>query len=250
MLNAETQEKRFGPFILSRVKDIWSPFGVTLNSCNPYATDVERDYNYLKIYAFGYMLIVLLPNILKTYTDESNRKYDRSYGFLYNDGSLTLNYGIQKDLPEGKHKTIFFPWRKTRIERITYIGRHGLPICVIMNPDTLRGSNKKLADIHKGKFLLQDFDGTEVVARTMIEEVVRKVGVGKYKWLSWFFRDKIYRYLNIEFDKAIGKEKESWKGGIIYATYCLEKEKTHLEGILSFCIKENRRHIRFIRELS
>ena len=71
----------------------------------------------------------------------------------------------------------------------------------------------------------------------------------KKRWLSWFFRDKIYRYLNIEFDKAIGKEKESWKGGIIYATYCLEKEKTHLEGILSFCIKENRRHIRFIREL-
>ena len=88
-------------------------------------------------------------------------------------------------------------------------------------------------------FILKDYDGAEIVAKTTIEETVYKKGTGYFKWLSWFIKPKIYRHLDINFDKETGPEKGSWKGGTL-GLCCDATNMNHLQAIKAFCSQEHR----------
>ena len=89
-------------------------------------------------------------------------------------------------------------------------------------------------------FLLRDYDGTEVRAKTVIEESIYKRGEGWFKWLSWFTPNRVYRRLDIEFDQETGTEKGSWKGGTIGLSTDASDGKTHYQAIKEFCERDHR----------
>ena len=70
--------------------------------------------------------------------------------------------------------------------------------------------------------------------------MAHKKGEGKFKWISWFTKQRVYKRLDIEFDKETGKEKGSWKGGTIGCSTSLTDSMTHEEGMRKFCEEEHR----------
>jgi len=61
------------------------------------------------------------------------------------------------------------------------------------------------------------------------------------KWLTWTGRWKdVNRYIEIKFDKEVGRRKGSWKGGCVGCSYNLEEDETPME-----CIKRMEREREF-----
>ncbi|NBR26533.1 MAG: hypothetical protein EBU08_22690, partial [Micrococcales bacterium] len=67
--------------------------------------------------------------------------------------------------------------------------------------------------VPKIKFRFNDFDGEEIIATCHISEMRHEHGTGWFKWLKYFVKPLITRRLDLEFNKEIGYQKGSWKGG-------------------------------------
>ncbi len=66
----------------------------------------------------------------------------------------------------------------------------------------------------KAVFEFEDFDGERITATCTVEEREWRKGSGWFKWLSWFYKPKVSRCLDLDFSAETGPEKGSWKGGI------------------------------------
>ena len=197
--------------------------------------------------------------------------FSKEYGFSLHEGFLQIFYGLQNDnnhythvSDEGflsykrqdieagykpiQHKSwsTHLPWTQFRTTAFRLYDDKNELHYEIKNEKGLRGMDY-FDHLRQAKdqcppvvFLLKDYDGTDVKAKTIIVESIYKRGEGWFKWLSWFTPNRIYRRLDIEFDQETGKEKGSWKGGTIGLSTDASDGKTHYQAIKEFCDREHR----------
>jgi hypothetical protein len=84
-------------------------------------------------------------------------------------------------------------------------------------------------------FQFSDFDGEKITARTHIEEYQWLFGAGWFKWLAWFRKPKICRYLEIEFANETGRRKGSWKGGTLGHAIEMAPNELHEAAFRRYC---------------
>lgn len=192
--------------------------------------------------------------------------FSRDYGFFLYDGFLQIFYGLQNnnslythiydneyltwELSDQNKKfipiphkcwSIHLPWAQSRITAYRLFDDKGNLFYEIKNKEGLNdleyfdNIRKAKQECPKVLFNLKDFDGTEVIAKTIIEEVVYEKGEGWFKWLSWFCKSEVYRRLDIEFDKETGPEKGNWKGGTIGCSFIINNGEGHVDAMKSYC---------------
>lgn len=193
--------------------------------------------------------------------------FNKAYGFSYHEGFLQLFFGMQNDMGHYTHvdnegfvtyktsdktktyiplvqksKSWHLPWTQFRTTEYRLYddknnlyremkNRKGVNIKDIIGADT---------NCPTVNFLLKDFDGVMVTAKTHIEETVYRKGIGKFKWVSWFTKPLICRHLKIEFNKETGPDKGSWKGGTTGMSFDATNYKNHYDAIRAFCDETHR----------
>lgn len=260
-------DRHFGPFTYSRHgNDSWRPLGVMLNSGGDDEAEGDNNGCHLMLHGFGRTLVVELPRLLPdyrirhtaTYWDAATiarmgrdyyfETFPREYGFRFSDGSLHLYFGPQTHSSvDTKSKVFFLPWKNWRFIRQSWYGPTGQHIETLWETkdrevrsaqwDWRREFEKTLA---KTRFEIEDYDGQRIGVSTHIEEREWRFGTGAFAWLSLFRRRKIVRSLDIEFDKEVGKEKGSWKGGLIGTNIEMLPGELHEAALRRYCEQEHR----------
>lgn len=189
----------------------------------------------------GHTLIIELPDLIKPYQQKRYPDWDavtverlgrnwyidyhmKDYGFSSDGSSVILRYGVQThNSSTSKSKVLFYPWKEMRHIRSSYYNADGSLV-----GDVLRYSktkpltgiafydecNKLESSAEKADFKVRDSDGTLVNVTAYISEEEYAHGTGYFKWLSWFMKPTINRTMTMRFDKEVGSEKGSWKGGL------------------------------------
>ena len=192
--------------------------------------------------------------------------FAKEYGFSLHEGFLQVFYGLQnkhnhhthvdeegfityklsdenKKYTPIQHKSwcAHLPWTQWRIVSYCVYDDKNEIYSTISDQKGLKGIS--YYDIKKDcppmVFVLKDYDDTEIIAKTVLEETVYKLGEGYFKWLSWFFKSRQYRHLDIEFNKETGPDKGSWKGGTTGISFNAENCKNHIEAMKGFCEEEH-----------
>ena len=89
-------------------------------------------------------------------------------------------------------------------------------------------------------FLLKDYDGEEILATTHFETRRWTKGTGWFTWLRFFCPDMVRRTLQIDFDKEVGKDKGSYKGGILgTGIETLNDQETEESALQRYCDKSH-----------
>lgn len=147
---------------------------------------------------------------------------------------------------EGKGWSTHLPWTQSRVTAYRLFDDKGTVFYEIENKKGLKGSDyfehsyKAKQECPAVLFALKDFDGTDITAKTVIEETVYERGEGRFKWLSWFFKPQVYRRLDIEFDKETGPEKGSWKGGTTGCSFVINNNENHVQAMQGYCEEKHR----------
>lgn len=226
----------------------------------------REDYPYCRIRfsAFNHTLILRLPPIIKPsrkWVDLSGASWnkdsdgpkgywdihEREYGFTYSDKALHVHYGEQTHCwPGCKSKVFFLPWLNWRHVRTSYYDKNGNhyytePKHKIRLGDDSWQERKDIIDACPSvSFLMKDYDGQEITAKTTIHEMEWRFGEGKFKWLSWFRKPMIKRYLDIRFSAEVGPEKGSWKGGTIGTSIHMRPDELHKQAFIRYCEEDHR----------
>ena len=262
---------------LSFGKTSWKNRSLMLASRN---TDEEETRCTLTLYIFNWVFRLDLPNIIHPYSekkiagwDEATIKrmgrnwywnhYTRQYGFSYHEGHFSICYGAQNDSGmanfRSKRKGFFTPWTQWRFIRHTQYDLDGNAWYEYFHKQGTSVANDQSTEMRTtcpaAYFLIRDYDGKKIVAKTIIEERQWKMGEKWCSWLSWFVKDKVRTCLEIQFAEEVGKGKGSWKGGLCGTSIDLEhKNETHQEAFVRYCMKEfnakeGRYTIEFIRRV-
>jgi len=249
-------DRYFGPF--TYVRGGFCPLGVILCSGD------DEDYPgcSLRMSGFGHTLIVALPRIIRpwrNWVDTSKREWSsksggfwdvhrREYGFSVFEDHLDVCFGPQTgDSSTEKRWGCFLPWTQWRHIRHSFYGVKGEHIATL--PDTGqsylddpgRWDRERLIEksVPTVVFSFADYDGEELTATTKIEEREWRRGEGWFKWLSWFYRPKISRSLDIRFSGEVGKRKGSWKGGTIGHAIEMRPNELHEAAFRRYCAEHN-----------
>lgn len=243
-------DHRFGPVTWGHTPT-WRPWRLVWSSG-------EEDYpgNSLTVSAFGRVVRVAMPNILKPYRIRHKARWDaetiarlgrdwyeetfpNEYGFSLHDGFLQLFYGPQTgDSINTKDWCAHLPWTQWRFVRLSRYDADGQHFWTETRQWAEDRAKKDACP--KVRFQLQDFDGEWIVATTAIEEMEWAFGTGWFKWLSIFRPAKIRRYLDIDLDKETGPEKGSWKGGTLGTSIEMRHGELHEAAMRRFCQQEHR----------
>lgn len=263
-------DRYFGPFTYSP-RSAYTSLAVVLSSGG------DGDYNdgpcNLRICAFGYAFIVVLPQIVPTYKekiiadnwDEATVKrigrnwyYDvhpREYGFTYCDGHLSLMFGRQThDSSTDQRWGYFLPWTQWRHVRRSLYDLYGAHFWTEPNRGKVslgssdydvfwRAEMAAKDSCPSATFAFADFDGEMLTAKTRIEEREWRFGTGYFKWLSLFRKPKISRSLDIEFSGETGKRKGSWKGGTIGHSIEMRPGELHEAAFSRYCAEHEMKFI-------
>lgn len=234
--------------------------------------------NQLLFCAFGWALRVKLPNVVPCARqkvvagwDEATVKrlgrnwyfntWDRRFGISLSDMGngydyFSIHFGksthdSSTDMRWGK----CLPWKQwNHVRRSLYApdGTH-----FYTEPKRVRGIDA-FHDVMKKEeacpvchFGFVDYDGEMIVATCRIEEREWHKGQGWFKWLRWFSRPKISRYLDLRFSSEVGPQKGSWKGGTVGTGTDMKPGDTPEAAFRRYCEKEHERkgrkyHIRFV----
>jgi len=225
-------DKKFGPITYAKVN--WKRISFILSSGDNY--DGVPSLNAITVYALGWVFRVFLPAIIRPFAqkvtahgwdaetikrlgrDHYFNYFEREYGFSLSDGEFfQLYYGIQSgfgNLPDGVKEQSWckhLPWTQWRMVRHSYHNLDG-SVYSVRKP---KSSWEEQPDLPRVKFRFKDYDGEIITATCHIEEREWHKGEGWFKWLSWLAKPMIRRYLDMSFDKEMGPQKGSWKGGTI-----------------------------------
>lgn len=226
-----------------------------LTSYNP---DSEREYSTLTMRAFGKIVRIILPPIIRPhkvkqaakYWSEEDKKrmgrdwywkyFTRKYGFSFWEDSVHLYYGLQSgdSLDKPKTAVYFLPWKELRFVRHTVYDLHGN--VYKENKDykneTRHVEYEDRLKTPKATFDLIDLhDGTPVKADLMLEECEWRLGTGVFKFLSYFTKPLIRRRFEVEFSSGVGADKGGWKGGVIGMSVDALPGELHQEGVDRLC---------------
>ena len=263
-------DKHFGPFTLSKHNNLgWRPLGLMLDSGGDHEDSENTGCN-LKLHGFGRTLIVELPRLLPDYRikhvpttwdaatiarlgrDHYFEVFPCEYGFTFSDKTLHVHYGPQThDSITTKNKVFFLPWLNWEYRGINFYGLDGrlfetlTQACEIqLRKESWEKSfdhrERLMARVPKVAFEIEDFDGERIVCTTHIEERYYTFGTGRFQWLSWFVKPKAYKSLALEFDKEVGPEKGSWKGGLRGTGIDILPGELHEAAFRRYCEQEHR----------
>lgn len=254
-------DRRFGPITYGPTGPTWRPLALTIASR-------DDDYTrrcHLSGSAFGWTFRVWLPELVKPYVirhkatswdaatiarigrDWYEEIHPREFGFRLSDGFLQVFLGPQTmDSLTTKDWCTHLPWTQWRFHATRYYGARGELLKewrdrkraggAMSVYDEQRAFRETMA---RPAFLLRDFDGTEVTAVTYMEESDYKFGTGWFKWLSVFRPHRIRRSLDIQFDKEVGREKGSWKGGVRGHGIAMLPGELHADAMRRYCGEHN-----------
>ena len=164
------------------------------------------------------------------------------YGIMIHDNTLWLHYGGNGNTGGGgKYKSWdipFFTWEHIRHQVECDFGNdEGQDLRLVSYDDLIHpdGTSKytPLEEnrlVNKYKYVYQDsYDGEMIPCTYWVEE-----REWRRKWFTWcnlkWFK-KVNRYIEISFEKEVGKGKESWKGGCMGCSYTLKPGESPQECI-------------------
>lgn len=248
-------DRHFGPFTWSKDSTGSQPIGIVLDSGD------DEDTCHMRIYLRSRTLLIELPQMIKKYrrwVDTSRYEWSkpgggywdvhsREFGFRYDDGFLQVFKGPQThDSLTTKSWCTHLPWTQWRHVRYSLYDRAGTMFWEQRQKKDIRGM-KAFTDQYEAEkacpsmsFLLRDHDGQTISARTVIEEREWRFGEGWFRWLSLFRAPKIRRSLRIEFSAEVGREKGSWKGGLIGTGIDMLPGELHEAAMRRYCALEHR----------
>lgn len=249
------QDRYFGPFTWS-YSSTYPHWAVVLRSRGEEGGDGGRCS--LRLSARKATLIIALPNIVRPWREKVFPNWDaatverfgrdwywrvdpRRYGFSLNDGHLSVYFGREThDSSTDQNWGCFLPWTQWRHVRHSLYrldGAHFWTEPKGAGWDAYWGAKEACP---RAAFAFDDFDGQRLTATTRIEEREWHFGTGWFKWLSWFRRPKISRSLDIEFSDETGRDKGSWKGGVIGTSIEMLPGELHEAAFRRFCAEEHR----------
>lgn len=172
---------------------------------------------------FGYEITIKLPKLLdaaKVQRRNDVLTVSRRYGIRYSGANLVFYYGCQNDYDSSgvkeKRKSIFLPWKQIRTSRLQlftmddvlyydhHVARHNF-----------MEFQKKIDEIPKRLSLAKDHDGEEILVTSYAEFHEWKRGRDGFEWVGSFYPAQSEKKVYFKFDKQIGREKRSWKGGLV-----------------------------------
>lgn len=243
-------DRHFGPFTFA-FRESWRPLAAIVSSSGGC---------HLRLQAFGATLICELPGFVKphrVWIDLRDRDWSTSegywdvhpkeYGLSLNDGHLHVSLGPQTmDSSTTKSWGCFLPWTQWR--QIAHR---------IYNPDgslnrdveglEWRARSAILDELPRTNFLIEDYDGEQITASVYVEEREWRLGTGWFRWLGYLRTKKRRRALDIRFNKELGPEKGSWKGGTLGHGIDMLPGETPEQAIRRYCDKEHRSKYRKFR---
>lgn len=259
-------DRHFGPLTFSGHSDeSWRPLGVVLDS----GDDDEKPGCHIKLHGFGRTLICELPAVvrpLRQWVDTSKYEWSKSpeggywdshrreFGFTVSDGFLQVFLGPQThDSITTKSWCKHLPWTQWRHVRFSCYDAHGNHFWTQRDGDRKPGismyDEQSAAEkaCPKVVFEFDDFDGERIQATTHIEEREWHFGEGWFKWLSLFRRPMIKRSLDMKFNKEVGPDKGSWKGGTCGHGIEMLPGELHEAAFRRYCEQEHRSKYRNFR---
>lgn len=175
----------------------------------------------------------------------------KQYGVSILDEYIHTYYGIQpgcwssKDKSNSDHTKLFgIPWKQLDCTYYKY-WTPSWELFNTINPNkngvldfnSIRSSQENVPKI---KFKFNDFDGEERIATCYIIERRYDYGTGWFKWLKYFKKPLILYSLDINFDKEVGYEKGSWKGGVMGHSIEIKFKESPLEAFKRYGSSEDR----------
>lgn len=157
------------------------------------------------------------------------------WGIMIHDSTLWLHYGGNGNMNGGgKFKSWDLPFFTMECVRHQVECDLGDGKYTLVDYDKLQKLNDKyipLKDnelVHKYHYnYVDNYDGSIVPCTYWIEE--REWRRKWFKWCDWF--KIVNRYIEIEFDGEVGRDKGSWKGGCTGCSYTLLPNETPEECI-------------------
>jgi hypothetical protein len=167
-----------------------------------------------------------------------------AWGFNYHDNKIWIYIGGAGNFEGGrKWKTITMPWDPTWVRTSTRM-KDGYDWFHETKGKRKEWNGDEVGSynwLEKSKWkethpFIDKYDNTAVNATISVEE-----REWRYRWLQWtsLFK-KVSRSISIDFDKEVGKQKGSWKGGTVGCSYTLLPNETPLE-----CLKRMERERSF-----
>lgn len=222
----------------------------------PYDSDYpDRKVNNLEFYVGKSTFSILLPQIIKPAVirrpNRSDIKMDRILGIVFHPSNVVIHHGVvnyyDRAGVKDKRKNIKFPW----MQRVT------VGLCMM---DLLNGKlevefigsgmnytqyREKQEAIPALKYIVKDHDGEEAEMSVRVERHTVTKGVGWFKWTRWFRKPVVTTSLLIQFDKYLGTQKNSWKGGSKSATVELLPKETVDKAVERFLAEPSKFNFEF-----
>ena len=181
--------------------------------------DDESEYNSLTIGKFR----IRMPQWIKPWVDPSKSYRDthaKRYGFTVFEEYVHTYFGPQTwDSLTSKCKLFEIPWIATRRVRYEFLNVDHSHFCFVAdNPngsirfDDIEDARKR---VPKVKFMFKDYDGEINFATCYLEEMEWRYGTGLFKWIGLLRKPIISRRMDLDFEKEVGPQKGSWKGGTL-----------------------------------
>lgn len=269
-------DKTWGPFTLAKWKRTFTV---------EFSTGDEEDgpmVNQLLFVVFGWALRIALPNLIpcarqkvqanwdtatvaRLGRDHYFNTWDRRFGFSLSDMGtiggngydfLQIKYGRQThDSDTDQSWCCHLPWKQWDHVRYSLYEPDGAHFYTEPYWKERRGKDRDFhdykADCPASYFEFEDYDRERVVATCHIDEREWHKGTGWFTWLKYFHKPMIRRSLYLWFNKEVGPEKGSWKGGIIGTGTDMLPGDTPESAFRRFCEKEHERkgrkyHLKFI----
>lgn len=236
--------------------------------------------NHLRIVAFGWVLQISLPSILRpwkekhmalSWSEEDVKRmgrnwyynvYPREYGFsLSNMGNgydfLQVFFGPQThDSSTTKSWCKHLPWKQWRHVRFSLYDTEGKHFWSELDRNRKRrcgfADQTKMEElVPKAHFSFEDYDGARIIATTRIQEREWHKGEGWFKWLRFLNKPMIRRSLDLRFSDEVGPQKGSWKGGTIGHSTDMLPGETPEQAFRRYCEQDHERkgrkfNLRFI----
>lgn len=247
-------DRYFGPFTWS-YGSTYKHWSIVLRSRGD--DDGDHGQCSLRISLWKATIIVALPNIVRPWRKKVPAKWDaetverlgrdwywniypRRYGFSLNDGHFSLYFGREThDSSTDQWWGCFLPWTQWRHVRHALYDLQGQHYWTEAG-DGWEAYTEAKESCPQATFVFEDYDGQRLTASTRIEEREWHFGTGWFKWLSWFRRPKVRRSLDIEFSDEVGRDKGSWKGGMIGTGIDMHPGELHEAAFRRFCEQEHR----------
>lgn len=182
----------------------------------------RQNGNYIYIGMFGNSLSIKLPMWIKPFKVDRDNKESLTlgacYGIRYSGSNVVLYYGVQNEFDHSgvkeKRKNFFLPWkqlRTTKLQLFTMDDELYYDHSIARN--NFNDYIEKEKTVPKLLTLANDNDGELIAVTSYVELHEYKRGRDGFEWLGYIYPTLSTKALFLKFDKEVGTQKGSWKGG-------------------------------------